>query len=105
MSNKYLLVYRGGGMPADEAAQAGATAAWGAWFARLGSALADPGNPASQSKSIASDGTVSGDGHPSISGYSIVSADSLDAAVELAKACPVLAVGASIEVVETPQMM
>ena len=105
MANKYLLVYRGGGMPEGEAAQQASLAAWGEWFGRLGAAVADPGNPASRSRSIASNGTVSAEGQPSVSGYSILSAGSLDAAVELAKGCPVLASGASIEVVETPEMM
>ncbi len=105
MSSKYLLVYRGGGMPEGEAAQQAVMAAWGEWFGRLGSAVADEGNPASRSRSISADGTVSAEGRPSVSGYSIVTADSLDAAVELARGCPVLAAGASIEVVETPDMM
>ncbi|HYM83545.1 MAG TPA: hypothetical protein VEY67_05300 [Candidatus Dormibacteraeota bacterium] len=105
MSNKYVLVYRGGGMPEGEEAQRQVLAAWEAWFGRLGGALADPGNPASRSRSIASDGSVSAEGRPTISGYSILSAGTLDEAVELAKGCPVLTSGASIEVVEAPDMM
>ncbi len=105
MANKYLLVYRGGGMPADQAAREASLAAWGGWFAQLGDAVADPGNPASRSRTIAPDGNASGEGRPSLSGYSILSAESLDAAVALAKACPVLASGGSVEVVETPDMM
>jgi hypothetical protein len=105
MSNKYLLVYRGGGMPEGEAAQEAVMAAWGEWFGRLGAAVADPGNPAFRSRSIAANGTVSSEGTSSVSGYSILTADDLDAAVDLAKGCPVLAAGASIEVVETPEMM
>ncbi len=46
MSSKYLLVYRGGGMPEGAAAQQAVMAAWGEWFGRLGSAVADEGNPA-----------------------------------------------------------
>jgi hypothetical protein len=57
---KYLLVYHGtGGMPEGEAAQAEAMAAWGTWFQNLGPALADGGNPVGQTKTIASDGSVS----------------------------------------------
>ncbi len=105
MANKYVLVYRGGGMPEGEAAQAAVMQRWGEWFTRLGGAVADPGNPAARSRSISPDGTVGPAGAPSISGYSILTADTLDAAVELAKGCPVLASGASIEVVEAPDMM
>ena len=39
------------------------------------------------------------------SGYSIIKADSLDAAVETAKGCPVLAGGASLVVSETFPVM
>jgi hypothetical protein len=99
---KYLLNYHGGGMAEGEEAQAKVMAAWGAWFQTLGPALADGGNPVSQSKTIASDGSVSdGGGSNPSTGYSLIEADNLDAAVGLAKGCPVLASGGSIEVAET----
>ena len=102
---KYLLAYRGGGMPETEEAQAKVIEAWGVWFGQLGAAVADPGNPVSQARTVGPDGSVSGDGRSSLSGYSIISADSLDAAIVLAKGCPVLQGGASIEVCETFEAM
>jgi hypothetical protein len=39
-----------------------------------------------------------------LTGYSIVSADSLDAAVELAKGCPVLGIGGAVDVYEVIAM-
>lgn len=99
----YVLLYSGGGMPATEAERAAVMQAWGAWFGRLGSAVVDQGNPFSgNAKTIASDGSVSaGPGTSVASGYSIIKADSLDAAVELARDCPVLQSGARIAVLET----
>lgn len=97
----YLLAYRGGGMPETPEAQARVMEAWGAWFGRLGDAVVDPGNPVSGAKTIGPDGSVSGDGRSSLSGYSVIKADSLDAAITLAKGCPVLQAGATIEVCET----
>ncbi len=97
----YLLVYRGGGMPEGEAETAKVMAAWDAWFHQLGDALVDGGNPASGTKVIAPDGSVSAGGASSPSGYSVIRADSHDQAVALAKGCPVLGGGASIDVVET----
>ncbi len=83
-------------MPEDEAAQSAVMAAWGTWFQNLGPALADGGNPVGQAKTIASDGSVSdGGGANPATGYSLIEADSLDAAVELAKGCPVLGGGAT----------
>jgi hypothetical protein len=102
---KYLLVYRGGSMPEDEAAQAQVMAAWDAWFTSIGGAVSDPGEPTSVAKTIRPDGTVSAQEQASVSGYTVLTADSLDAAVALAKGCPVLAGGASIEVCETLDVM
>lgn len=96
----YVLVYHGGSMPENPEDGAQVMKAWTDWFASLGAAVVDGGNPASKTKRIAADGSVSDD--PSgPSGYSVIAADSLDQAVELAKGCPVLAGGASIQVVET----
>jgi hypothetical protein len=99
----FVLLYSGGGMPATQAEQAEVMKAWGAWFGELGSAVVDGGNPFTpQAKSIASDGSVSdGPVGPMASGYSVIKADSLAAAVEMAKRCPVLQGGAKITVYET----
>ena len=104
---KFLLLYSGGSMPESEAEQAAVLQAWGAWYDGLGSAVADPGNPFTpQAKSIASDGTV-GDTPAGMraSGYTVITSDSLDAAVESAKGCPVLQSGGQISVYETFEIM
>ena len=97
----FLLVYHGGSMPQTEAEQAQVMRAWDDWFHALGEALVDGGNPASRTKVVSADGSVADGGPTSPSGYSIIRADSIDAAVTLSKGCPVLAGGAMIEVVET----
>ena len=96
----YVLVYHGGGMPESPEEGAKVMQAWDVWFGELGDSLVDGGNPASATRTIAPDGSVSDDASGP-SGYSILKADSLDAAVALAKGCPVLQAGASIQVVET----
>ena len=74
----------------------------GQWFQDLGPALVDGGNPAAKAKTIGRNGAVTdGGGSNLLSGYSIVKTDSLDAAVKLAKGCPVIQGGGSIEVAET----
>ena len=105
MSNNYLLVFHGGSMPESQEDGAKVMQAWTDWFGTLGEALVDGGNPVSQVKTIASNGSVSDGGSNPSSGYSIIKADSLDAAVKLAKGCPVLAGGASVEVAETFAIM
>ena len=101
----YLLVFHGGSMPESPEEGAKVMKAWTDWFGVLGDKLVDAGNPVSQVKTIASNGSVSDGGANPSSGYSVIKADNLDAAVTLAKGCPVLQGGASIEVAETFAVM
>ena len=103
----FVLLYTGGSMPETEAEQKAVMQAWMAWFGELGSALVDGGNPFTpMAKRIASDGTVSdGPVGTMASGYSIIKADSLNAAVEMARGCPVLQGGGQISVYETFPVM
>jgi hypothetical protein len=102
----YLLLYSGGRMPENQEEQAAVMQAWNTWMEGLGPALKDGGNPFTPgaAKTIGPDGSVR-DGDGSASGYSIINADSLDAAADLAKGCPVLEGGASITVYETFPVM
>ncbi len=102
---KFALVFHGGSMPETEEEGAKVMAAWGAWMEGLGSALLDPGNPFGTAVTINADGsTTDGGGANPASGYTLVDADSLDAAVALAKACPILDGGGSVEVAEALDM-
>jgi len=100
----YVFAYKGGAMAQTDAEREAAMAAWGAWFGELGAAVVDGGNPFGPAASVASDGSVSDGASSALSGYSVVSADSLSAASELARGCPVLGAGGSIEVYETLAM-
>jgi hypothetical protein len=102
---KYLFAYTGGGTPESEEAQAAVMAAWTAWFEKLGAAIVDPGNPIGPSATVAGDGAVSPGGKGGLTGYSVITADDLDAATAMAKGCPVLADGGSVEVYETFDVM
>ena len=85
----YVFMYSGGkGVSADDAERARSTARWGQWFAELGPAGVDGGAAMGTAKTVGAGGPVSDGGSRGVSGYSIVSADSLDSAVELAKGCP-----------------
>jgi hypothetical protein len=101
----YLLLYSGGSMPETPEEQAASVQAWTDWYATLGDGVKDGGNPTSrQAKTIAPDGSVSDGGGP-ISGYTVITADSLDDAVAKSKGCPVLQSGGSVEVHETFDVM
>jgi hypothetical protein len=100
----YLLAYTGGGMAQTDEAREAAMAAWGAWFGKLGSEVVDPGNPVGASASVGASG-VNGAAKSGVTGYSVVSADSLAAAANLAKDCPIIANGGGVDVYETIAVM
>jgi hypothetical protein len=103
---KYVFAYvGGGGMPESEEEQQAAMSAWTNWFGTLGDAVADPGAPFGSSSTVSADGSVSDGGTSGLGGYSIVNADSLSAAAELAKGCPVLTGGGTVEVYEALDVM
>jgi hypothetical protein len=99
----FVLLYTGGGMPGTEAEQAAVMQAWMGWFGKLGPAIVDQGNPFTPAaKIISGDGRVAdGPAGTMATGYSILKADSLDAAVDMAKGCPQLSGGGKITVYET----
>jgi hypothetical protein len=96
---KYVYAYTGGGMAQTEEEQAAAMAAWGAWFGQLGSAVVDGGNPFGASTTVGSGGSVG------LTGYSVIQADSLEAAAKLTSGCPILASGGAVDVYETIEVM
>ncbi len=105
---KYLLLYTGGGgMAATEAERAAIMQAWTNWFTQLGSNIVDMGNPTTeQGKTVASNGSVRNvPANAVTTGYSIINADSFDAAVKAAQSCPVLQAGGEVTVYETFAVM
>jgi hypothetical protein len=103
---KYVFLYHGGSAPEAEEEGAAVMQAWNEWFESLGSAVVDTGQPTGQSATVGSDGaTTQGGGANPVNGYSIISADSLEAALVHAKTSPQLAAGGTIEVAETFDIM
>ena len=103
----FVLLYSGGKMPETEEEQAQVTKAWTDWYGNIGSDLKDGGNPfAPQAKTVGNDGSITdgAKGTPH-TGYTIVSAASLDAATDVAKGSPVLEGGGTITDYEILEMM
>lgn len=78
---------------------------WGEWMETLGDNLVDGGNPITSKKAVLRMGDVLKDETDTVVGYSIIKADSLDQAVELAKSNPLAnAPGCEVRVYETGAM-
>jgi hypothetical protein len=106
--SKYVLLYTGGaGMMETEEARNAEMARWGEWYGRLGAAVVDGGNPfGPAAKRLTGDGRVAdGASGEMATGYTIISADSLDQAAEWAKGCPVLRAGGAVTVYEIFEVM
>ncbi|HLX49592.1 MAG TPA: hypothetical protein VKS82_14790 [Streptosporangiaceae bacterium] len=88
----YLLIFRS---PHDYKPSPETGAAWSAWHQGLGAQLRDRGNPVFRSQVLG--GEV---GDTALGGYSLIRAADLDAAVAVAKTCPGLESGMTVEVGE-----
>ena len=70
-------------------------AAWMAWFGGLGSAIVDPGSRVGATSTLGAASSAT-----AVTGYSIIQAEDLEAAVVLAKGCPGLSQDGGVEVGE-----
>jgi hypothetical protein len=95
----YVLIYAGGrdddGATTDEEQMT----AWVSWISRLGSAVLEEGHSFGDSATVRL-GEVTSPAAILLSGYTIVRAETLDRAVELATTCPVVRGGGSVHVLE-----
>ena len=94
---KFMYLYVGWGEPTPEVKKA-----WGDWFAAVGSRFVDSGNPFGQGREV----TKAGKSDlplkaTSITGYSIINAESIDEAEKLLEGCPI---GHSVRIYEAATM-
>ena len=80
-------------------------AEWMKWFKDLGKAVIDSGNPTQPGKIIGNGSGAKSISSKPVTGYSIIQADNLDAALKLAKSSPQISAGGEIEVDTIMQMM
>jgi YCII-related domain-containing protein len=87
----FVFIYRA---PKNYTPSEDAIAQWGAWFESMGDSVVDRGNR------VVDRATLGGALDTVLGGYSLVRADDLDAAVGLAKGCPILEQSGGVEVGE-----
>ena len=101
----FVLIYTGGTIPESEQEQAEVMAAWGAWYGKMGANVVDGGNPFSGSKHISANGVADGAASsPAATGYTVISADSLDDAMSKIADHPHVKFGGEVTAYETFQM-
>lgn len=97
---KFAFIYRGGNSPSTPEEGQSHMVNWKNWSAGLGAAMIYPGMPFKMAVTVDANGTTDGSGDIPMSGVSVVEADSLEAAQEMAKSCPHLNLGGDIVVAE-----
>ena len=101
---KFIFAYHGGSVPETPEEGQKVMAAWTSWMEGLGAAITDGGNPAGMSKTVSASGVANDGGPNPISGYTLVNADTIEAACDMAKGCPIIDDGGSVEVAEAMEM-
>lgn len=98
---KFLFSYHGGKQPESPEEGAKVMEAWTAWFAKMGDAVVDGGNPVGQSWTVKQGKVEETGGANPVSGYTIIQAPDMVKAVNYAKSCPMVTdASGSVEVAE-----
>lgn len=101
---KFVFAYHGGpGSMTPEQGKAHMEK-WKAWMDGLGDAVVDRGVPVGKSKTVSASGVADDGGSNPLSGVSLVEAESIEAAIEMAKPSPHIEAGGTIEVAQAMDM-
>ena len=101
---QFVLVYLGGNQPTSEVESKNHFSKYMEWLSSLGDAVVVPTIPLKDTSTVSPDGTIKEGGSSAMSGFSIIKADSMKAALSIAQDCPFLEIGGSLEVSEMMQM-
>ena len=101
----YMITYLGGNHPSTPEEGKQHFAKYKAWLSSLGEAAVSPANPLKDTKTVNADGSVSDGGTTTMSGFTVVEAASIDEAISMAKSCPFLDIGGTLEVSELLEIM
>ncbi|MTI45843.1 YCII-related domain-containing protein [Roseibium hamelinense] len=99
----FIFAYHGGKKPETEQEGAEVMQRWQDWMETNKSAFVNPGNPVGMSKTVSAAGVEDHGGSNPLSGFSIVQADTIEAAVAIARSCPHLDAG-TVEVAPIIEM-
>ncbi len=101
---QFMITYLGGDQPSSPEEGKAHFEKYLQWIQSLGDAAVAPMNPIKGTQLVNPDGSVSDGGQTGMSGYTVVEADGIDQALEMAKSCPFLEINGSLEVSEMVKM-
>ena len=100
----FMISYLGGDKPSSPEEGKEHFAKYMQWLSALGDSAVSPANPLKDTRTVKPDGSVSEGSTTTMSGFTIVRADSMEGALDIAKGCPFLDIGGSLEVSELVPM-
>ena len=101
---RFIMTYIGGDRPSSEEEGQKQFARYQQWLGSLGDAAVSPMNPIRGTRTLSAGGAESEGSSVGMSGYTIVEADDLEAALAMARNCPFLEINGTLEVSELVQM-
>jgi len=101
---QFVLVYLGGNQPSNPEEANQHFTKYMEWLTSLGDSVVIPTIPLKDTNTVSPNGTVEQGGSSAMSGFSIIKADSMEAALSIAQSCPFLEIGGSLEVSEMMEM-
>ena len=101
---QFIFAYLGGNHPSDPEESSQHFSKYMEWLKSLGDSVVIPTIPLKDTNTVRSDGTIGEGGSSAMSGFSIIKADSMEAALSIAQSCPFLEINGSLEVSEMMQM-
>ena len=101
---QFIFVYLGGNQPSSQEEAKKHFLKYTEWMSSLGDSVVIPTIPLKDTNTVSPDGTIREGGSSAMSGFSIIKAESMEAALSIAQSCPFLEIGGSLEVSELMQM-
>lgn len=102
--SRYVIGYLGGNRPSSPEEGRRHFSKYREWLSSLGDSAVSTANPFRNTSTVHPDGSVTAGSNTAMSGYTIIEADSMENALSVARQCPFLEIGGSLEVSELGAM-
>ena len=101
----FMIAYYGGDQPSSKEEGMAHMGKWKAWVEGLGENAINPGTPFKGTKIVTSSDIQDENDPNAMKGFAVVKAESIEAAIEIAKSDPFLEIGGTIRVSQMMEMM
>jgi hypothetical protein len=101
---QFVMFYLGGDQPATPEEGKQHFNKYMEWLNALGDTVISPANPFKDTHTVKPDGSISTGSTTGMSGYTIIETENIQSALSIARTCPFLEIGGSLEVSEIIEM-